>query len=245
MKNQFNKTAVKLFLTASFIFSVSDAAASVSFDTSSVLSFSVTSITGDNGNLSVSTSFLRSGDGFPSTWTNTTGDASVTDNNPEIPLLDAPLLSGNIFSHTLSMHGAVTNGNIDFNQVGWYDLGFNNGGTESVDIALNISYQLFGHVIGNGGSVSVSVNYADDLGNNLGTDLVEASSFGSANPAISAYSSPFSFTLAGGESKAFYIDVNHVGYLEAAPVPLPAAVWSFLAGLLSILGFKKRKPMRA
>ena len=227
------------------MFSASNAAANVSFDTSSALNFSITSISGGNGELSVSSTFLRSGDGFPLTWTNATGDASVTDNNPEISLVNEPLAVGSVFSHTLSMHGSATNGNIDFNQVGWYDLGFNNGGTESVDIVLSISYQLFGHVIGNGGSVSVSVNYADDLGNSLGTDLVEASSFGAVNPASSAYSSPFSFTLAGGESKAFYIDVNHVGYLEAAPVPLPAAVWSFLAGLLSILGFKKRKPAGA
>lgn len=35
--------------------------------------------------------------------------------------------------------------------------------------------------------------------------------------------------------------VTTEGYLDVSPVPLPAAAWSFLLGLLGILGLKKRK----
>jgi hypothetical protein len=50
------------------------------------------------------------------------------------------------------------------------------------------------------------------------------------------------FTLDSVPSKTFYADATINGSLQqASPVPLPAAVWSFLIGLLGILGLKKRK----
>ncbi len=44
-----------------------------------------------------------------------------------------------------------------------------------------------------------------------------------------------------GASKILSENVATDGNSEASPVPLPAAAWSFLLGLMGILGLKKRK----
>jgi hypothetical protein len=59
--------------------------------------------------------------------------------------------------------------------------------------------------------------------------------------AAASNSGGFSIILAPGQSGFYLADVVINGNLAAAPVPLPAAAWSFLAGLLGIVGMKKRK----
>lgn len=243
MKNQVNNYAVALAVVGMFVLNVGDAFASTSFSSYSTLSFSIDNITGasaDYSGLEMSGSFVR----FFESYTSVTGNGGVHDDNPDIPFTFGPMLVGSSFTHTFAFDGGVSDGTIDYNHVGLYDIGFVNNGSESFDVTLNLSYQLFAAAVGdNTAQASVTMGYADDLGEIYGGDSIDAASYLPIASAFSEYSGPFTFTLDAGGSRMFYIDVNHYGYLEAnaAPVPLPAAAWSFLMGLLGIVGLKKRK----
>ncbi len=64
---------------------------------------------------------------------------------------------------------------------------------------------------------------------------------GSIIVATDGLSTLIPFHPGAGASKMLSANVATDGNSEASPVPLPAAAWSFLLGLMGILGLKKRK----
>ncbi|WAR46477.1 hypothetical protein [Methylomonas rapida] len=243
MNNQVKKYAVAIAVIGMFVSNADDAVASTSFNSYATLDFAIGSITGastDYSGLEMTASFSR----FYESYTSVTGDGGIHDDNPDIPFISGPMLVGSSFTHTFAFDGGVSDGAIDYNHLGLYDIGFVNNGSEAFDITLNMSYRLFAEVAGDSTAFSsVMIGYSDDLGEFYGVDSIDAAGYLPITSAFSEYAAPYTFTLAAGDSKMFYIDINHYGYLEAnaAPVPLPAAAWSFLAGLLGIVGMKKRK----
>jgi hypothetical protein len=250
MTNQFNSKMAAMALINALAIFAGDATASAAFTSQATVGFSVENIvssSSDVSNLKMSGSFMRSGADFPVTWTNITGDASVTDVNPELEPVLSDVFVGDIYQHTFALNGHVSDGVIDFNQVGWYQLGFVNQGSASFDITLNFSYQLFTEVTGQVGSTSILIGYQDENGFYQGVDVIEATTqsaelLNSVVENVSSSGGPFTFTLnSATPNMNFYVNINHVGYLEASPVPLPTAAWAFLTGLVGVVGLGKRR----
>lgn len=245
MQYQLNKYTAAMAAVVSLSVYAGEAAAAVSFNSSANVNFSVVSVTGgtDLSSLEMSGSFMRSGEDFPVVYTDTSGDANVTDNNPEIPLISSTVIIGQPFTHAFNMSGSVTDGSISFDQVAWYDLEIANHGAESFDIIVDFSYDLSTQIQGHDGGTDVVIEYWDwdDPDTSYG-DLIGATTvLPNESSGHSANNMQFTFTLGAFEGKSFGIDIQHAGNLEAAPVPLPAAVWPFLTGLLGIVGLRKRK----
>lgn len=128
------------------------------------------------------------------------------------------------------------------NYLAWFSLAFTNTSlTDSFAINMTLSYDLFASATGNSAFSDASVNYynADSSISNIAApDYVQAAT-GVIGSKLLSNSRVFDFILAPGGSETVYVDAAISA--TAAPVPLPAAVWSFLAGLMGILGLKKRK----
>lgn len=251
MRNQINKQAVAMTIIGMATLYAGEAAASASFVSNATVNFSVANITSASGDLSgleMTGSFMRSGDGFPFVYTAIAGEARVIDDNPEITETTSALHVGDAFSHSFALDGLVLDGAIDFNQVAWYDLGFVNHGSESLDVTLDFSYELSTEIAGQGGTTGVRIEYWDWADPETVT-LAGIDATTEIPDAFEGYASniaQITFTLdQNSPSKAFGINVNHTGFLEAAPVPLPAAVWPFLTGLMGIAGLGKRKRLVA
>ncbi|MGY6276961.1 hypothetical protein [Methylomonas sp. MgM2] len=243
--NQFNKNLVALAAALAFGANANNAGAATTFSNDVTLNFSIANVTGsgDLSSLEMAGSFMRSGDGFPYVFTETTGDASVNDNNPEIPEAFSSVNIGASFAHGFNLGGSVSDGTIDLNQVAWYDLGITNNGPDTFDITLDFSYDLTAQVQGQNGFAGIDIAYWDwdDESTNY-MDSVGASTSTNSTGHSAPGPMQFSFTLGPGGYKGFGVDVAHTAYLEAAPVPLPAAAWPFLSGLIGIAALRKRKP---
>ncbi len=161
------------------------------------------------------------------------GDGQVKANNPAIAQAGG-------FSKTFTVSGIVSNGSIDSHHLGWYGLTFQNTGTDVYTISAHFDYELHAGIGGENGFSSVTVDYFNEDGLLLsGYDSADAA-FIAPNVLKSGTSGLFNFSLAAGAFEGLYADVVIDAHLQASPVPLPAAVWSFLAGLLGILKMKKR-----
>ncbi|MGR8930713.1 MAG: VPLPA-CTERM sorting domain-containing protein [Gammaproteobacteria bacterium] len=248
MKNQFNKQAAVTVAALAIGISVNDSAfaalTGVSFNGYATVNFSITDIAGstaDYSGLEMTGSFMRSGADFPAVYTIATGDGSVVDNNPEILPTPSAVNIGDSFDHTFSLAGSVSDGKIDYDQVAWYDLGFVNNGADPFDITLDFSYDLSTQVQGHDGTTGINITYWDwDTPDVSFSDAISATSVSGLSSDHRSNAVQYSFTLDPGAYKGFGIDLGHSGYLEASPVPLPAAVWPFLTGLAGV-GLRKRK----
>lgn len=166
------------------------------------------------------------------------GDGAVTADNP-------PLDVGGGFSHTFAVSGSVNDGSVYSHQLGRYGLAFTNTGSDSYAISLHLNYALQAGANGDFAASTVSVDYFNSDGLLLSGYDEAVASFVAANVIQSGVSEAFSFLLDSGKAEGLYAKVRIDADLQAAPVPLPAAVWTFLAGLLGILGIKKRKQKTA
>jgi len=147
------------------------------------------------------------------------------------------------YSRTLQLDTTAADwSEISANYLAWFSLAFNNTSlTDSYAVNLTLSYDLFVSTSGNSAFSDATVNYynADSsISNFAAPDYVQASTQAIAS-ALASNSRVFDFILAPGGAETVYVDATITA--TAAPVPLPAAVWSFLAGLMGILGLKKRK----
>ncbi|MDD2761432.1 MAG: hypothetical protein PHH11_14220 [Methylomonas sp.] len=243
MNSIVNKQFVKATVFATAAFTADFASAAVSFNSHADLSFIVDSIveTGtenavDYSSLQVFGSMIRPVEPDVVTWSVLTGDGVVDDNGAEIPYTEGSVVLGNVFNHSFSISGQLNSGILDYSQVAWYEIGFNNNAETSFDISLRASYTLATEINGQVGSASVGLSLYDD--NQLyWTDMAIGES---GAPGYATFEQAITLTVLPGENRRFYLDVGHDGYIEAAPVPLPAALWPFMAGLVGIFGFKKR-----
>ena len=218
------------------LLTVQAAHASSAFTSSATLTYTINSITNNTtpGNLTalaVQGTFQQAG--TPDSFIFTTGDGSVTANNP-------PLSIGGGFSKTFAVNGTVTDGTVGSHHLGWYDLGFNNTGGDSYTIGVTLAYQLNAAVSGQFADSDVTVDYFNNDNSFAGHDFVNASLFGMTNASKSGASGLFSFTLGPNASEGLYADVAINGNLQSA-VPVPGAVWLFGSAVVGMGAIGRRK----
>lgn len=207
------------------------------------LSYSVASIVnltnpGDLSGLQIAGSFQQIDspvyDGGDYSWSEIIGDGSVSAQNPA-------LSSDSAFSYRFAVDTSLNSGVLNSHHLGWYGLEFTNLGSDVYSISVRLTYVLQAAVTGESGTGSVSVDYFSTDGQTIaGYDRADAW-LGAPIAASFGQSDIFNFELAAGEAQGLFADVVIESHLEASPVPLPAAAWSFLAGLLGFLGVKKRR----
>ncbi|WP_132325230.1 hypothetical protein [Methylomonas methanica] len=150
-------------------------------------------------------------------------------------------------AHTFAVNGYASAGSFNSQHIGWYQLDFLNESSQDQQIALTLNYTLQAVTQGDA-DTDVVLDFSDAISSQLlgnaffNNGLLNVTSYGPAL-AIAGDKSfiTYTFTLGQGEARSFFADVTINGTLQPAAVPLPAAVWSFLAGLMGILGVKKRK----
>lgn len=222
-----------------------NAAANATFNSSASLTYSIVSITNlSHANqldgLTISASFTQAEivpyetAGFTDSFVKNSGDGSVIANNPDVSL--SPL-AGSLFAHEFAVSGHAGNGSVESHHFGTYSLGFENLTTDSYSIVVSLAYQLNPTASGQLADSHVSIDWYSSYSANWGSYFVAAG----GDPVGDPGPVQFSFTLGANASETVNADVAINANLAASPVPLPAAVWTFLAGLLGVLGAKKRK----
>lgn len=235
----FNPITLSLML-GSMAFATGNAQASASFDSTATLTYTITSIAndthpGDFGNLIINASFEQDTSASNS-YQIINGVGTIDAANPAYSSLLTPQV-GASFSRTFNVSGNLTGGTLESHHLGLFGLNFENLGTDTYSIGVSLSYALSPSVAGPEADSDITLDWFNEDGSAFGYYYVYANqpSQGNAGPAV------YNFTLGALAADALYADVAINGNLAAAPVPLPAATWSFLAGLLGILGLRKRK----
>jgi hypothetical protein len=226
------------------LLSAQAAQANVTFNSSAALTFTINSITNlnaehpnDLSGLEVLGSFEQASV-LPYFYTITSGDGSVTANNPSVL---PPVTVSNSFSHSFAVSGSALNGAVDSYHTGWFNLDFNNTGGDSYNIDLTLDYQLNAEASGLFANSNVALDYGYTGNSFTGSDSVDAFTFAGFPYDTDSLtgSNGLIFTLGSGSTGSFYADAVITENL--APVPVPAAVWFFASGLLGVIGLNKRK----
>ncbi len=237
-------------LLGSALLGAQAAQANTTFAGSSILTFTINSITNlneahptDLSGLEILGSFSQPTDEF-SLYAITTGDGAVIANNQDV----APFAVTSNFSKTFAVSGSVLDGSVDSYHTGLYNLAFNNIGSDDYAINLTLAYQLNASANDLTAVSNVAVDYYNQ--NFSISDLATVGAFTLAESLTDKQSvigsfAPYTFMLNAGSNELISADVVITGNLQAAPVPLPAATWLFLTGLMGVLGFNKHKTKRA
>jgi hypothetical protein len=142
--------------------------------------------------------------------------------------------SGDYVFDSFSAKGNASNGDV-FGSIytGWYSLDFTNQSLSTMTVSLTLNYQLSAAASGQFADSNVNLDYY--MGSDVPVNVaLNASVFDKANAAKNSFDT-IVFNLDPGSSMTFHSDVTIDGNLSASPIPLPAAVWSFLAGLLVLM----------
>lgn len=168
-----------------------------------------------------------------------TGTGSVT---PTLTGTGSSAVTGS-YSRTLQLDAGAENwSSVSANYLAWFSLAFNNtSATDSYDVDLTLSYDLSAAASGNSAfSDATATFYNEDSSfSNFADPAYVQAAAGVAGFGAMSNSHGFNFTLAAGEAETVYVDASINATM--APVPLPAAAWSFLIGALSVLGLKRNK----
>jgi hypothetical protein len=243
-KKLFASTALALAVSTAFVTTAAQASAATSSYvnvTYTINSISNLSNAGDLSGLNMLGSFdLATVANNP--YQAITGTGSIT---PTLTGTGSTAVTGR-YSRTLQLDTTAADwSQISANYLAWFSLAFTNtSATDSYAVNMTLSYDLFASASGNSAFSDVSVNYYNgdsSISNIAAPDYVQALA-GANLPNALSNSHVFDFTLAAGSAETVYVDAAISA--TAAPVPLPAAVWSFLAGLMGILGLKKRNKQR-
>lgn len=226
---------------------LNNALASSDFASSAMIGFTIDNITNES-NPGLIPPDLQIGAAFAldsSSSVSLTGNVIFNADNPDA-FGEVPTLPGTHYAHTFSLNGAAIDGSIDSFNLGTFSFAvFNFHTTDTFTIDLGFNYLLSAAAHAQNAETdiadtSVYIDYFSDQDFNFGgADYINSSSvFAVPFPVGDQIS--FSLTLAPGEHVIYEADVGITANLVGSPVPLPAAAWSFLAGLLGLLGIKKR-----
>ncbi len=137
------------------------------------------------------------------------------------------------FTHAMLIKGNVSDGNIDSYYLNTTNITLENTSSDTYIINYTVNYNL---------SVTTSGEYAEGTssitGDNLGLPddgiggYIEVGSFSDSFSESDIHH--LSLVLEGGHIAELYSEFEFSGYAESSPVPLPSAVWLFLAGLLAL-----------
>jgi hypothetical protein len=242
MKLIINTIKFLLVLGTFCLFPLTSQMALASSSTSSIadLVFSVNVTTAGSGSLdglTISDSFemLSPSESEPVSGI---GTYSITPNNIET------------YHKQLTLVSDVQSGYANLSELGWINLSFlNDTADTSYNIEISLAYDLTSSTsanvsAGDFADTDIQLDFYNSDNSFAGWDNVFSYANISAQLATvlqSGNSGVLSFTLAPGATETFYTDVKMTANLEAAPVPIPAAVWLLGSGLLGLLGFQKQE----
>jgi hypothetical protein len=208
-------------MTALTLFGVGNSEANSSFNSQAALTMSIGTHSSD---LLINGLFQ----GFSDNGT-ISGDGSVTTIFPNrSPVVTT---SGDYKFDSFSAQGNASNGDV-FGSIytGWYSLDFTNQSLSAMTVSLTLNYQLLATASGQFADSNINMDYY--MGSDVPVNVaVNASVFDQENATKNSFDT-IVFNLNPGSSMTFHSDVTIDGNLSASPVPLPAAAWLFLLGLL-------------
>ncbi len=235
-----NRLLPILAITSLAPLSFQNVEAATTFSSSATVTYTINSISnltnpGDLSGLNINGSFeLANTSGNPYQFVS--GDGSITPTLGGAGITSLTPVNGNVYSRTFQLDGATSNGTVSTNYLTWFNLGFNNASTtDNFSIDLSLSYDLHTVTDGDNAVSDVTVNFFNEDGSVSGSDHIDATG------SVLLNTHALNFTLAAGQSEKLYVDASISGELQAAPVPLPSAVWFFISGLMSVLWRSKRK----
>ena len=222
------------------LLTVQTAQASSTFSSNATVTYT---ITGNVSGVQIQGLFKQAAP--PDYYVATSGDGTVTANNPDV----GPIVIGgsNSFSNNFAVSGSVNNGTVTSHHQGNFDVKFTNTDTVSHLINVKLDYQLNAAASGEFADSNVTVDYFNGNNSFTGQDAVNASVFALANVSKSGSSGLFNFTLAPNVSEHLYAYLTINGNLEAAQVPVPGAFWLFASAMagMGVIGRRKNKPCTA
>lgn len=146
-----------------------------------------------------------------------------------------PTVTGSNYAFDLfSVSGHAANGEVaGSSYTGWYSLGFTNQSLSAMSVSLTLNYALAAIASGQYADSSVSLDYF--INNDPSANVFLNASVLGQPKAEDNGSKVITFNLDPGTTQTFHSDVTINGNVSASPVPLPAALWLFLSGLLVML----------
>jgi len=146
-----------------------------------------------------------------------------------------PTVTGSNYAFDLfSVSGHAANGDVSGSSyTGWYSLGFTNQSLSAMSVSLTLNYALAAIASGQYADSSVSLDYF--INNDPSANVFLNASVLGQPKAEDNGSKVITFNLDPGTTQTFHSDVTINGNVSASPVPLPAALWLFLSGLLVML----------
>ncbi len=243
MKIYFKNKKMPAMLVTLLMLGIGNGEASTSFNSQATLGFTINSISnandpGDLSGLTMQGSFEQAPS--PTAYIATTGDGSVIANNSSVDSM--PMAIGSPFVSTFSVSGNVSNGTVESSNAGWYTLAFNNSSTtDDYVVNLTLAYNILANITGQYANSDIMLDVYSDNNPMLGNIFIDANSINPQNAVANSSFPLYTFNIAHGSSLAVYADVTINSSLQASAVPLPAVAWTFLTGLLGILGLNKRR----
>lgn len=223
------------------------AEASSTYTGSANLNITVTSITNQsNPGVSYGNDIVYSGERFldPLSGSSIIGAGFVIPTLPDNSLPSDPTVFPANFSFNQSMliNGEISNGDISSYYPDSYLLSLENLSLDTYIINYTVDYSLSVVTSGEFSQATFSIG-----GDNIGLPddgsggYIEVGSFSDGFSSSDTFG--LSLTLAGLNTAEFYSEFVFDGVANAtlATVPLPGAVWLFLAGLLALPRFKRHQ----
>jgi len=181
-------------------------------------------------------------DPFSGSIVDGTGNVSPSFSGSPLPFDPIVLPTDFSFNQSMLINGSVTDGNIDSYYVGIPKILLENESLDTYVIDYTVNHNLSVVTSGEYSEGTVSIT-GDNLGlpdDGLG-GYIEVGSF--SDSFSEGNTLALSLTLEGMSSANFNAEFEFSGYAEAtaSPVPLPGAVWLFLAGILALPRFKRHQ----
>ncbi|MBS3955133.1 MAG: hypothetical protein KGZ88_19445 [Methylomicrobium sp.] len=154
---------------------------------------------------------------------------------------------GELYSVSLAGQDSIAFGNSISEYFSDLKIGFSNNShdlDDIYDIRIEFNYTLTAQTTGRFADTDVFFSYSNENFNLDELVVAHASSETNSFDQI-VNSDSFSFVLAAGELENIYFQSAVVGQLEASVVPIPAAIWLFVSGMVGLIGLRSKQSIRS
>lgn len=230
---------ISIFTASTFITQYAEA--STAFSGTGEVSITITSITnlsnpGTGYGNDIYYSGLTEFDPLNGPYKSGNGSFNPTPTGDLLPTNPTLVTESFSFQQGLQINGTIINGEMSPYFVGWSEILLDNFSADDYQINYTVNYNL--SVLTNE-EFSESTFWLTGDGLGLNGDYVDVYSNSQISSSASANdSSALSLVVFGNDSASFYAELGFEGNAIASPVPVPAAIWFMLSGLLALPRFK-------